>query len=149
MNTLSKLATSTVFILGMMGAGTMTAQAASQTGDLHYNADCGVKELRMAKGSYDVNRAGAIKGDKYCEYQFYAKKGQKVSATIIGSDDLYPVLGSDDLYPVLYGSNSPDISNETVTLDKTGEHTIRVLQPRNQARDSNTPKPYYMTVTIK
>ena len=140
MNTLSKLATSTVFILGMMGAGTMTAQAASQTGDLHYNADCGVKELRMAKGSYDVNRAGAIKGDKYCEYQFYAKKGQKVSATIIGSDDLYPVL---------YGSNSPDISNETVTLDKTGEHTIRVLQPRNQARDSNTPKPYYLTVTIK
>ena len=140
MNTWSKLATSTVFILGMMGAATMTAQAASQTGDLHYNADCGVKELRMAKGSYDVNRAGAIKGDKYCEYQFYAKKGQKVSATIIGSDDLYPVL---------YGTNSPDISNETVTLDKTGEHTIRVLQPRNQARDSNTPKPYYLTVTIK
>ena len=140
MNTWSKLATSTVFILGMMGAGTMTAQAASQTGDLHYNADCGVKELRMAKGSYDVNRAGAIKGDKYCEYQFYAKKGQKVSATIIGNDDLYPVL---------YGTNSPDISTETVTLDKTGEHTIRVLQPRNQARDSNTPKPYYLTVTIK
>ena len=140
MNTWSKLATSTVFILGMMGAGTITAQAASQAGDLHYNADCGVKELRMAKGSYDVNRAGAIKGDKYCEYQFYAKKGQKVSATIVGSDDLYPVL---------YGSNSPDISNETVTLDKTGEHTIRVLQPRNQARDSNTPKPYYLTVTIK
>ena len=140
MNTWSKLATSTIFILGMMGAGTMTAQAASQTGDLHYNADCGVKELRMAKGSYDVNRAGAIKGDKYCEYQFYAKKGQKVSATIVGSDDLYPVL---------YGTNSPDISNETVTLDKTGEHTIRVLQPRNQARDSNTPKPYYLTVTIK
>ena len=140
MNTWSKLATSTIFILGMMGAGTMTAQAASQTGDLHYNADCGVKELRMAKGSYDVNRAGAIKGDKYCEYQFYAKKGQKVSAIIVGSDDLYPVL---------YGTNSPDISNETVTLDKTGEHTIRVLQPRNQARDSNTPKPYYLTVTIK
>ena len=140
MNTWSKLATSSVFVLGVMGAGTMTAQAASQTGDLHYNADCGVKELRMAKGSYDVNRAGAIKGDKYCEYQFYAKKGQKVSATIIGSDDLYPVL---------YGTNSPDISTETVTLDKTGEHTIRVLQPRNQARDSNTPKPYYLTVTIK
>ena len=140
MNTWYKLATSTVLGLGMMGAGTITAQAASQTGDLHYNADCGVKELRMAKGSYDVNRAGAIKGDKYCEYQFYAKKGQKVSATIIGNDDLYPVL---------YGINSPDISTETVTLDKTGEHTIRVLQPRNQARDSNTPKPYYMTVTIK
>ena len=140
MNTWSKLATSTVFILGMMGAGTMTAQAASQTGDLHYNADCGVKELRMAKGSYDVNRAGAIKSDKYCEYQFYAKKGQKVSATIVGSDDLYPVL---------YGINSPDISTETVTLDKTGEQTIRVLQPSNQARDSNTPKPYYLTVTIK
>ncbi len=63
MKVLSKLTTSTVFILGMMGAGTMTAQAASQTGDLHYNADCGVKELRMAKGSYDVNRAGAIKGN--------------------------------------------------------------------------------------
>ena len=140
MKVLSKLAGSMVFVLGIMGAGTMTAQAASQTGDPHYNADCGVKELRMAKGSYDVNRAGAIKGDKYCEYQFYAKKGQKVSATIIGSDDLYPVL---------YGTNSPDISNETVTLDKTGEHTIRVLQPRNQARDSNTPKPYYLTVTIK
>ena len=140
MNTWYKLATSTVLGLGMMGAGTITAQAASQTGDLHYNADCGVKELRMAKGSYDVNRAGAIKGDKYCEYQFYAKKGQKVSAIIVGSDDLYPVL---------YGTNSPDISNETVTLDKTGEHTIRVLQPRNQVRDSNTPKPYYMTVTIK
>ena len=139
MNTLSKLATSTVFVLGMMGAAT-TAQAASQTGDLHYNADCGVKELHMAKGSYDVNRAGAIKGDKYCEYQFYAKKGQKISATIIGSNDLYPVL---------YGTNSPDISTETVTLDKTGEHTIRVLQPRNQARDSNIPKPYYLTVTIK
>lgn len=140
MKVLSKLAGSTVFILGIMGAATMTVQAASQTGDLHYNADCGVKELRMAKGSYDVNRAGAIKGSKYCEYQFYAKKGQKVSATIVGSDDLYPVL---------YGTNSPDISTETVTLDKTGEHTIRVLQPRNQARDSNTPKPYYLKVTIK
>ena len=140
MNILSKSAVSTAFVLGMIGAGTMTAQAASQTGDLHYNADCGVKELRMEKGSYDVNRAGAIKGDKYCEYQFYAKKGQKISATIIGSNDLYPVL---------YGTNSPDISTETVTLDKTGEHTIRVLQPRNQARDSNIPKPYYLTVTIK
>ena len=140
MKVLSKLTTSTVFILGMMGAGTMTAQAASQTGDLHYNADCGVKELRMAKGSYDVNRAGAIKGNGYCEYQFYAKKGQKVSATIIGSNDLYPLL---------YGIVSPDLSSETVTLDETGEHTIRVVQPRNQAREGNTPKPYYMTVTIK
>ena len=140
MSTLTKFAGSTVLVLGMLSAGTMTAQAASQTGDLHYNADCGVKELRMAKGSYDVNRAGAIKGDKYCEYQFYAKKGQKVSATIVCSNDLYPVL---------YGTNSPDISTETVTLDKTGEHTIRVLQPRNQAREGNTPKPYYMTVTIK
>ena len=140
MNTLSKLAGSTALVLGIMSAGTMTAQAASQTGDLHYNADCGVKELRMAKGSYDVNRAGAIKGNGYCEYQFYAKKGQKVSATIVGSADLYPVL---------YGTNSPDLSSETVTLDKTGEHTIRVLQPRNQAREGNTPKPYYMTVTIK
>ena len=140
MKVLSKLTTSTVFILGMMGAGTMTAQAASQTGDLHYNADCGVKELRMAKGSYDVNRAGAIKGNGYCEYQFYAKKGQKVSATIIGSNDLYPLL---------YGIVSPDLSSEIVTLDKTGEHTIRVVQPRNQAREGNTPKPYYLTVTIK
>ena len=140
MKVLSKLTTSTVFILGMMGAGTMTAQAASQTGDLHYNADCGVKELRMAKGSYNVNRAGAIKGNGYCEYQFYAKKGQKVSATIIGSSDLYPLL---------YGIVSPDLSSETVTLDKTGEHIIRVVQPRNQAREGNTPKPYYLTVTIK
>ena len=136
----SKLAGATALVLGMMGAGTMTAQAASQTGDLHYNADCGVKELRMAKGSYDVNRAGAIKGNGYCEYQFYAKKGQKVSATIIGSNDLYPLL---------YGIVSPDLSSETVTLDKTGEHTIRVIQPRNQAREGNTPKPYYLTVTIK
>ena len=140
MKVLSKLTTSTAFVLGVMGAGTMTAQAASQTGDLHYNADCGVKELRMAKGSYDVNRAGAIKGNGYCEYQFYAKKGQKVSATIIGSNDLYPLL---------YGIVSPDLSSETVTLDKTGEHTIRVVQPRNQAREGNTPKPYYLTVTIK
>ena len=140
MNTLSNLAGSTALVLSVMSAGTMTAQAASQTGDLHYNADCGVKELRMAKGSYDVNRAGAIKGNGYCEYQFYAKKGQKVSAAIIGSNDLYPLL---------YGIVSPDLSNETVTLDKTGEHTIRVLQPRNQAREGNTPKPYYMTVTIK
>ncbi len=140
MSTLTKLAGSTVLILGMLSAGAMTAQAASQTGDLHYNADCGVKELRMAKGSYDVNRAGVVKGSSFCEYQFYAKKGQKVSATIVGSNDLYPVL---------YGTNSPDISTETVTLDKTGEHTIRVLQPRNQAREGNTPKPYYLTVTIK
>ena len=140
MKVLSKLTTSTAFVLGVMGAGTMTAQAASQTGDLHYNADCGVKELRMAKGSYDVNRAGAIKGNGYCEYQFYAKKGQKVSATIIGSSYLYPLL---------YGIVSPDLSSETVTLDKTGEHTIRVVQPRNQAREGNTPKPYYLTVTIK
>ncbi|WP_350559503.1 hypothetical protein [Psychrobacter sp. CAL346-MNA-CIBAN-0220] len=140
MKTLFKLVGSTALVLGIISAGTITASAASPTGDLHYSADCGVKELRMAKGSYDVNRAGAVKGSKYCEYQFYANKGQKVSATIVGSSDLYPVL---------YGSNSPDLSTETVTLDKTGEHTIRVLQPRNQARDSNTPKPYYMTVTIK
>jgi hypothetical protein len=140
MNTLLKLAGSTALVLGMMSASAMTASAASQSGDLHYTADCGVKELRMATGSYDVSRAGAIKGSKYCEYQFYANKGQKVSATLIGSSDLYPIL---------YGTNSPDLSNETVTLDKTGEHTIRVLQPRNQAREGDTPKPYYMTVTIK
>ena len=131
---------STALVVGMLGVGTISAQAASQTGDLHYTADCGVKELRMDKGRYDVNRAGAIKGEKYCEYQFYAKKGQKVNATLIGDDDLYPIL---------YGTNSPDLSTQTVTLDKTGEHTIRVLQPRNQARESNTPKPYYLTVTIK
>ena len=140
MNTLHKIAGAAAVLVGVLGTGTMTAQAASQTGDLHYTADCGVKQLRMDKGRYDVNRAGAIKGSNYCEYQFYAKKGQKVSATIIGSDDLYPIL---------YGTNSPDISTETVTLDKTGEHIIRVLQPRNQAREGNTPKPYYLTVTIK
>lgn len=140
MNALFKLASLSGLVVGMLGAGIMTAQAASPTGNLHYNADCGVKELRMAKGSYDVNRAGAIKGDKYCEYQFYAKKGQSVSATLIGSDDLYPIL---------YSDNSPDLSLKTVTLNKTGEHTIRVLQPRNQAREGNTPKPYYLTVTIK
>ncbi|WP_182405137.1 hypothetical protein [Psychrobacter sp. GP33] len=140
MKALFKLAGSTALVMGMLGAGTVTAQAATQTGDLHYSADCGVKELRMDKGRYDINRAGAVKGSNYCEYYFYAKKGQKVSATIIGSDDLYPVL---------YSTNSPDLSTQTVTLDKTGKHTIRVLQPRNQARDGNTPKPYYLTVTIK
>lgn len=127
-------------LVGLMTGMTTSAQADVQSGNLHYNADCGVTELRMAKGRYDINRAGAIKGDKFCEYKFYAKKGQKVSATIIGSDDLYPML---------YSTVSPDLSKETVTLDKTGEHTIRVLQPRNQARESNTPKPYYLTVTIK
>ena len=140
MKALFKLASLSGLVVGILGAGIITAQAASQTGNLHYNADCGVKELRMAKGSYDVNRAGAIKGDKYCEYQFYAKKGQSVSATLIGSDDLYPIL---------YSDNSPDLSLKAVTLDKTGEHIIRVLQPRNQAREGNTPKPYYLTVTIK
>lgn len=124
----------------MLSLGAMSAQADTRSGDLHYTADCGVKELRMAKGRYDVNRAGAIKGDKFCEYQFYAKKGQKVSAKLVGSSDLYPML---------YSEASQDLSNDTVTLDKTGEHTIRVLQPRNQAREGNTPKPYYMTVTIK
>jgi|26BtaG_2_1085354.scaffolds.fasta_scaffold03578_3 hypothetical protein len=140
MRNLMKLSVSTIALTGMMMLGATTASAATQTGDLHYNADCGVKELRMAKGSYNVNRAGAIKGSKYCEYQFYAKKGQKVSATLIGSDDLYPML---------YSANSQNLTSEAVTLDKTGEHTIRVLQPRNQAREGNTPKPYYMTVTIK
>lgn len=101
---------------------------------------CGQSELKMNKGSYDVNRVGAVIGYDYCEYKFYAKKGQKVSAKLVGSQDLYPVL---------YGSNSPDISENPVTLSKTGTQTIRVLQPRNQARASNTPKPYYLTVTIK
>ena len=121
----------------MMGMGMMSAQAAAP---LHYTADCGVKELRMAAGKYDINRAGAIKGSNYCEYIFNAKKGQKVSAKIVGSSDLYPML---------YSDNSQDLSSEAVTLDKTGEHRIRVLQPRNQAREGNTPKPYYLTVTIK
>ncbi|WP_230660994.1 hypothetical protein [Psychrobacter sp. I-STPA10] len=120
----------------MMGMGMMSAQAAQ----LHYTADCGVKELQMAKGKYDINRAGAIKGDKYCEYTFYAKKGQKISADIVGSRDLYPML---------YSENSQDLSSETVTLDKTGEYSIRVLQPAAQARQGNTPKPFYLTVTIK
>ncbi len=140
MRTLFTLTGSATLALALVSTGLTTALAASQTGDLHYTADCGVKELRIAKGSYEVSRAGAIKGNGYCEYQFYAKKGQKVSATIIGSNDLYPLL---------YGIVSPDLSSETVTLDKTGEHIIRVLQPRNQAREGNTPKPYYMTVTIK
>ena len=140
MRHLFSITSSAVLALGMMSTGMTTASAAVQSGDLHYTADCGVKELRIAKGSYDVSRAGVVKGYQYCEYQFYAKKGQSVSATIVGSNDLYPIL---------YGANSPDLSNESVKLDKTGEHTIRVLQPRNQARAGNTPKPYYMTVTIK
>ena len=138
MKTWFKLAGTTTLMVGMLGAGTISAQAESQAGS--YSADCGVKELRMDKGRYDINRAGAVKGSNYCEYYFYAKKGQKVSATLIGSSDLYPVL---------YDSNSPDLSAQTVTLDSTGKHIIRVLQPRNQARASNTPKPYYLTVTIK
>lgn len=140
MKVVFKLAGSIALVLGMIGGGTMTASAASQSGDLHYTADCGVKELRMTKGSYNINRAGVVKGNNFCEYHFYARKGQKVSATIVGSSDLYPVL---------YGTTSPDLSNQTITLDETGEHIIRVLQPRNQAREGNTPKPYYMTVTIK
>ncbi len=101
---------------------------------------CGQSELKMNKGSYDVNRVGAVIGYDYCEYKFYAKKGQKVSADIVGSSDLYPIL---------YGTNSPDISQTPITLGKTGTHSIRVLQPRAKARQSNTPKPYYLTVTIK
>ena len=135
-----KVLASTAALAGMITVGATSAQADSRTGNLHYTADCGVKELRMAKGSYDVNRAGVVKGSNYCEYQFYAKKGQKVSAKLVGSSDLYPML---------YSENSEDLSNDTVTLDKTGEHTIRVIQPRNQARQGNTPKPYYLTVTIK
>ncbi|WP_227430533.1 hypothetical protein [Psychrobacter sp. I-STPA6b] len=125
------LATATTMSMGMMSA---------QAGPLHYTADCGVKELRMASGRYDINRAGAIKGDKYCEYIFRANAGQKVSADIIGSSNLYPML---------YGENSQDLSEGAITLPKTGEYTIRVLQPRNQARQGNTPKPFYLTVTIK
>lgn len=140
MRTLISLVGSAALALGIMSTGITAASAAVQSGDLHYTADCGVKELRIAKGSYDVSRAGVVKGDQYCEYQFYAKKGQSVSATIVGSSDIYPVL---------YGTDSPDLSLDPVKLDKTGEHTIRVLQPRNQARESNTPKPYYITVTIK
>ena len=144
MKDLFKLAGSTALVFCMLGAGTVTVQAATQTAtkaaNIEYSADCGMKELRMDKGRYDINRAGAVKGSSYCEYYFYAQKGQKVSATLIGNDDLYPIL---------YSSNSPDLSTQTVTLDKTGKHTIRVLQPRNQARESNTPKPYYLTVTIK
>lgn len=128
--------TAAISAAALLGMGMMSAQAAP----LHYTADCGVKELRMAAGKYDINRAGAIKGSDYCEYNFYAKKGQKVSADLIGSSDLYPVL---------YSQNSQDLSSEPVTLDKTGEYKIRVLQPRNQAREGNTPKPYYLTVTIK
>lgn len=140
MRSLKKITAPVLATVAMLGMGATSAQAGVQSGDLHYNADCGVKELRMAKGRYDINRAGAIKGDKFCEYKFYAKKGQKVSADIIGSSDLYPML---------YGEVSQNLSDQAVTLDKTGEHTIRVLQPRNQARQGNTPKPYYLTVTIK
>lgn len=137
MNSLSKfLGSLSLAAATVMSAGIMSAQAAP----LHYTADCGVKELQMAKGRFDINRVGAIKGSSYCEYTFYAKKGQKVSADIVGSSDLYPML---------YSDNSQDLSSDTVTLDKTGEHSIRVLQPRNQARQGNTPKPYYLTVTIK
>lgn len=122
--------------IAVLGFSAVTAQAKPA----QYSPQCGQSELRMEKGSNEVNRAGAVIGSDYCEYTFYAKKGQKVSADIVGSSDLYPVL---------YGINSLDLSSQTVTLDKTGEHTIRVLQPRNQARAGNTPKPYYMTVTIK
>ena len=140
MKALFKLVGSTGLVVAMLGAGTVTAQAAPKTGDTQYSADCGAKELRMNKGRYDVSRAGAIKGNNYCEYYFYAKKGQRVSATIVGSADLYPIL---------YGTNSTDLSTQTVTLDKNGKHTLRVLQPRNQARASNMSKPYYLTLTIK
>ena len=140
MKALFKLVGSTGLVVAMLGAGAVTAQAAPQTGDTQYSADCGAKELRMNKGRYDVSRAGAIKGNNYCEYYFYAKKGQRVSATIVGSADLYPIL---------YGTNSTDLSTQTVTLNKTGKHIIRVLQPRNQARASNVSKPYYLTLTIK
>lgn len=139
-NTKKVIKTASTVVLStaaMMGMGMMSAQAAAP---LHYTADCGAKELRMAKGKYDINRAGAIKGSNYCEYTFSAKKGQKVSAEIVGNSDLYAML---------YSENSQDLSNGAVTLDKTGEHKIRVLQPRNQAREGNTPKPYYLTVTIK
>lgn len=139
MNILTRITTMVVLGMGLISVNS-SVQAAVQSGDLHYTADCGVTELRMKKGHYDVNRAGAIKGYDYCEYQFYAKKGQDVSATLIGDNDLYPVL---------YGTTSPDLSRETVTLDKTGEHTIRVLQPRAKARQSDMPKPFYLTVTIK
>ena len=140
MKALFKLVGSTVLVVAMLGAWTVTVQAAPQTGNIQYSADCGAKELRMNKGRYDVSRAGAIKGNNYCEYYFYAKKGQRVSATIVGSADLYPIL---------YGTNSTDLSTQTVTLDKNGKHTLRVLQPRNQARASNMSKPYYLTLTIK
>jgi len=71
---------------------------------------------------------------------FYGKKGQKVSASLVGDADVYPML---------YSESSTDLSEYTVSLGKTGEHKIRVLQPRNQARASDTPKLYYLTVTIK
>ncbi|WP_201535527.1 hypothetical protein [Psychrobacter ciconiae] len=118
----------------LFGGMAVTANAAQDVNR------CGAPELKMDKGSFEVNRAGAVISYDYCEYSFYAKKGQKVSAKLVGSDDLYPIL---------YSTTSPDISENPVTLTKTGTQTIRVLQPRAQARQSNTPKPYYLTVTIK
>lgn len=98
---------------------------------------CGLTDLHIEKNNYEVKRSGTIIGDNYCEYRFYAKKGQKVSVDITGSPDLYPML---------YSENSKDLKIYTVSLGKNGEQTIRVLQSSNTASDG---KPKLFTITVK
>lgn len=105
-------------------------------------------QVKFAKGQYGATYSGKVTGYAVNDYQFYAKKGQKLKVTVDGDVEAY--LNSSKLTNSVYlDEYSADLNDDgTYTLPATGSYQIRIGQTRNAARQGGTES-YSMRMTIK
>ena len=128
----------------LLTSGLIAVAVAMTTPAMAENTD-----VRFVKGATSANYQGQLKGDTYDTYTFYAKKGQHLKVTLAGGN-FDPMLFHSKL------SDSVNLGQYSSALDKSGaytlpydgKYTLRVVQPRSQARQGKTPK-YWVNIAIR
>lgn len=88
------------------------------------SANCG-GTVKFAPGSSSGTVQGTVSGYETCDYTLRAQKGQVLSASLARPNGLDVIM----LDPVEH-----DFANGALTLPKSGDYKVRVVQPRNEAR---------------
>lgn len=120
---------STTALAAVLGASS-SALAANQCGG----------DIQFAKGKSSADVKGQVAGYDFCEYTFYAKKGQQLTVSMNKSD-----LPQASLYEPV---EQPLADNQAFTLPKNGKYTLRVMMTRNDARKYNKAQPFTMHFAI-
>lgn len=102
-------------------------------------AQCG-GAVAFAKGAEQTTLTASLSGLQSCDYVLAARKGQTLTATLDAPTGVEAIV----IDPVEHAL----APGEPLVLPQTGRYTVRVLQTRNAARQSDAARPFALTLHI-